>query len=903
MATTKKQSSRRSAGGRAGAGRSGAKATGSRARSGGQARRSRSGSGAGGGNKRLVVVESPAKAKTINRYLGSDYIVKASMGHVRDLPKRNEKGQDQPVPGVDLEHDFAPTYQPLPRSRKVLTELRKHAKDAPEVFLATDLDREGEAIAWHVAEGLNVPADRIRRVVFNQITSAAVREAFRHPRDIDMSKVNAQQARRILDRIVGYQISPLLWRKVAGGLSAGRVQSVAVRLIVERERDIEAFVPEEYWRIEGVFTTDLAAADELGERWRQFLARRDEKGRGPSQQDQQAWLTDRGAFRAELVSWRGKRWRCDDAEAAIEAARALGMQIDRVERTEDPAAKGRARQRVMVHGRPAGANAVEGPAGPDFTVRQLKQRESRSRPPAPFTTAAMQQAASIRLRFGTSRTMRVAQQLYEGVNVPGEGSVGLITYMRTDSRNLAPEAVSAVRSLIRETYGPDYVPAKPNWYASGERAQAAHEAIRPTDAARTPEELRGALSAEQFKLYELIWRQFVACQMPPAVWNVTEADILAATDAGEAVLRAVGRTLVFDGFLRVTGLPKSGEQVLPELREGQTVAPGDLRPSQHFTQPPPRYTEASLVKALEADNIGRPSTYAPIIRTIQDRNYVELLGRSFRPTDLGRVVTDKLVKHFPKVFDVRFTAHMEDELDRVEEDQADWVHVLREFYGPFKEQLETAREEMVHAKQETEPSDYTCSECGAPMVYRFGRNGRFLSCSRYPACKHALPVDRQGRPVEPERTDIACPKCGRAMTRRRGRYGPFLSCPAYPECDGVVNLDKKGGVKLPSPPPLEVELTCPKCGAPLYLRRGARGPWLSCSRFPKCRGRLGFAKLDAKQRADLEQRLAEHEKAHPQPTIRRLDGTAVEAGHVPQTAEPAAAAEAAGDGDSPENEE
>ncbi len=558
--------------------------------------------------------------------------------------------------------------------------------------------------------------------------------------------------------------------------------------------------------------------------------------------------------------------------------KAAGLAIEDVSRTKDPKCKGPAENLVVVRG-------VVSDSAPAFVVGKLLNRESHSRPPAPLITATMQQAASIQLRFSASRTMRVAQQLYEGVKIPGEGSVGLITYMRTDSRNLAKVAVEQVRGLLGQWFGPQYVPEKPNFYASGERAQEAHEAIRPTDAGRRPEDLRETLTNEQYKLYELIWKRFVACQMPPAVWDVTETDIAAETPAGEAIFKAMGRTLKFDGFLRVAGMPRSDEQILPPLQADQPVAPVEVSPTQHFTQPPPRYTEASLVKALEADGIGRPSTYAATIQTIQDRGYVRLDERKFLPTDLGVVVTDKLVKHFPKVFDVRFTAHMEDQLDRVEEARADWVDVLKEFYGPFEKQLKAATEEMVHAKAETQPSDYTCRECDAPMVYRFGKNGRFLSCSRYPDCKAATQVDSDGKPTGVEDTDIACPKCSKAMRLRQGRYGPFLSCSAYPDCDGIVNLDKKGFVKQPAPPPLKVEdLLCSKCQSPLNLRRGKRGPWLGCSKFPKCRGRLGWTTLDKDKQKELLQRLEDHEKANPQSIIRKIDGTEAGPQYKPQTA-------------------
>ncbi|MFW6066140.1 MAG: type I DNA topoisomerase, partial [Planctomycetota bacterium] len=710
----------------------------------------------------LVVVESPAKAKTINRYLGDDYVVKASMGHVRDLPKKDI--------GVDLENDFKPTYAPLQGRKKVLDDLRKTARKAPSVYLATDLDREGEAIAWHLKEALELDDDRAKRVVFNQITADAIRQAFSEPHGVDMNKVNAQQARRVLDRIVGYMISPLLWRKVAPGLSAGRVQTVAVRLIVQREREIEAFQPEEYWRISSIFTPDTSAAGELGRAWRELLAYRDEEGKGPTRARKQEFLADHGAFEAELISIDGERFKAEKSDKAVEIAKSLGLAVEKLEQSEDENAKPPANKLITVHGR-------VGEQPPQYTVRNVKQRESRSKPPAPFTTASMQQTASVRLRYAASRTMRIAQQLYEGVELPGEGSVGLITYMRTDSTNLANEAVSAARAYINEQFGDAYVPQKPNRFISAARAQQAHEAIRPTDVRHTPERLRDVLNRDQYRLYELIWNRFVACQMSPAVWKVTEAEIVTTTtdQQHEAVFKAMGRRLAFDGYMKVAGMPRTGEQILPELSDDQPVAPAAIEPTQHFTQAPPRYTEASLVKALEAEGIGRPSTYASIIQTIEDRDYVRREDRSFHPTDLGTLVTDKLVKHFPRIFDVRFTSHLEDELDRVEEAEIDWVSVLREFYEPFKANLEAAGENMVHAKAEQEPSDYTCENCGKPMVYRFSKNGKYLACTGYPECKTTHPVDEKGQKVERKEVDYPCPECGKSpMVLRRSRYGPFL---------------------------------------------------------------------------------------------------------------------------------
>ncbi len=833
-------------------------------------------------NDKLVIVESPAKARTINRYLGKGYTVKASMGHVRDLPRKEI--------GVDIEHGFEPTYVTLSDRRKVLSQLRKQAGAADEVYLATDLDREGEAIAWHLTEALKLPPEKTRRVVFNEITASAVRKAFAEPRGIDPNKVNAQQARRVLDRIVGYQVSPLLWRKVAPGLSAGRVQSVAVRLIVEREKEIQQFVPAEYWKIPAVFTTDVSGAGRLGRQWRQFLARRDDKGNPPTRDEQIEFLADRSAFEAELIEFGGKAFKTDDADRAIEVARLCGLEVEQVNRSEDAQAKGPARDRVEVVG-------LVGDEAPNYELDQVERKERWSRPPAPFATAALQQAASVQLRFSASRTMRVAQQLYEGVEAPGRGSVGLITYMRTDSRNISAGAISKVRSLIEQTYGDDYLPQKPNVYTSDRRAQEAHEAIRPTDVTLKPDDLRGALSEDQFKLYRLIWRRFVACQMTPARWETTEAKITARTPGGEAVFRARGQRLVFDGFMRVSGVPKTARQILPELHKGGRVAPAAIEPRQNFTSPPPRYTEASLVKTLEAKGIGRPSTYAAIIQTIQDRDYVRREGRTFFPTDMGTFVTDKLVRHFPRILDVGFTAHMEDQLDRVEEDQADWKDVLEEFYEPFSRNLESARQNMVHAKAEAVPSDYTCQACGKKMVYKISKNGWYLACSGWPDCKQTNPVDENGKKIERKEVDTACPQCGKKpMILRRSRYGPFLGCSDYPECKGTVPCDKDGnplktvkpedveetcrqcggkmtvkfkgrraflgcsnypscknteplpeGVRVEPPPkkkPESAGVNCPKCGKPMVIRTGKRGRFLACSGFPKCRNAMPLTKLE-----------------------------------------------------------
>ncbi|MBM4028494.1 MAG: type I DNA topoisomerase, partial [Planctomycetes bacterium] len=651
--------------------------------------------------KSLVIVESPAKARTINHYLGSGYEVKASMGHIRDLPSKSLN--------IDVENDFEPTYDIMPGKKAVVTQLKAAAKKCDKLYLATDLDREGEAIAWHLAQILGVSADRIYRVIFNAITKSAIQEAFSEPGRINLDKVMAQQARRVLDRIVGYEISPLLWKKVAWGLSAGRVQSVAVKIIVEREREIRDFKPEEYWLIPAVFTTDLNG--NYQQSWHAFLTPKSANGKGPTVEEKGRWLAEHHAFEAEL--------------ARIGDAKFNASNRDQAEKVF----------RELEHAR--------------FQIGDIETKESVSRPSPPFITSTLQQAAANRLGFSAKRTMAVAQQLYEGIDLGSMGSLGLITYMRTDSTHVSGEALGEVRNYIQSHFGPKYLPEKPNFFAAGKSAQQAHEAIRPTDVDLTPAEIKQHLNDEQFKLYDLIWRRFVACQMEPARWNVTTLSITAPTSLGPALYKATGRVLVFDGFGKVWPL-FSTEQQLPPTQVGQPLATVDIKSEQHFTKPPARYTEASLVKALEKEGIGRPSTYAPIISTIQDRGYVEQRDKKFYATDLGEVVTDKLTQYFPRIMDIAFTRQMEEQLDQIEEQQHDWVRVLRDFYGPFKVNLDTAHEEMKHAKAETTPSEYTCPDCSRPLVYKFGKSGRFLSCSGYPECKFASPVDKEGKMMQDE---------------------------------------------------------------------------------------------------------------------------------------------------------
>jgi len=838
------------------------------------------GRGAGGGGvsavgKHLVIVESPTKAKTINKYLGSDYVVMASVGHVRDLPSRAPKGVKQEVPGVDLENNFEPTYDILPDKKRTVADLKKAAKNAADIWFATDLDREGEAIAWHLAQALGVEVKSAKRVVFNAITKAEIQHAFANPHPINEKKVNAQQARRILDRIVGYQVSPLLWKKVAGGLSAGRVQSVAVRIVVQREREIDAFIPEEYWKLSGYFATELDKAASLSESWRKLLAEKADI----TQKDKLAWLSDRACLFAELVEFEGKPFKPENREQARRAAEAVGLKITKVDETEEPKAKGPAKHRVTLHGMID--SALRG------TIKSIETKRTLSRPPAPFITSSLQQAAANRLSFPLQKTMRIAQQLYEGVDIRGkEGQTGLITYMRTDSTHISGEAITMARGYIGEEWGGKYLPDKPNFYATkAKNAQEAHEAIRPTDVQITPKRVRNELTEDQFKLYKLIWERFLGCQCVPAEWDATAVLIDGPNNKG--VFKANGRTLVFEGYYRASGIPGGGDvAVLPKLSEKQQLAPLQVDPTQHFTSPPPRYTEASLQKKLEDEGIGRPSTYAAIIQTLQNRKYVDSVAprdRRLMATDLGVVVSDKLAESFPVVMDVPFTRRMEEELDKIEEEDHDWVKMLHEFYGPFKANLIKAHEGMVHAKAELQPAPHKCAKCDASTVYRFGKNGRFLSCSRYPDCDYAAPIDREGNPMEPEKSDIVCPICASGMTKRTGRFGPFLGCENYPTCKGIVNIDpKKQTIKLPKAPPLLTDIPCPKCESTMNLRRGKRGPWLSCSKFPKCRGRVGWTALDEAKQAELEKALDAHEAANPVPQIRNTKGEIVSEEYVPK---------------------
>jgi DNA topoisomerase-1 len=707
----------------------------------------------------LVVVESPAKAKTIKKYLGTGYTVKASVGHIKDLPKSKL--------GVDVEHGFKPEYHVLKAKENVVSELKKHALVADKVFLATDPDREGEAIAWHIQDELN--HKHAYRVLFNEITKKAIQEAIQHPGTLSRDNYDSQQTRRILDRLVGYQISPILWKKVRRGLSAGRVQSVAVRLVVEREKAIKAFVPVEYWTLEAELTASLP----------------------PS-------------FRAKLFKVDGQKAEIPNQEVADRLFEELGKA--------------------------------------SFTVTRVDKRERRRNAPAPFITSKLQQEAANRLHFTAKRTMGLAQGLYEGVALGEEGQVALITYMRTDSTRLSPDAVTAVREMIGSTWGKEYLPDEPVVFKTKKSAQDAHEAIRPTSLEYPPSRVQPFLDLDMFKLYELIWNRFVACQMMPAVYDQTSVDIA----AGRAVFRASGSTLKFPGYLKVYGAgltpeeeaereksKSSGEEAvedssaeLPALTEGEALRLEKLHPEQHFTQPPPRFSEATLVKELEEQGIGRPSTYAAILSVIQDKKYVEKLEGRFHPTDLGNITTEELVKHFPHEMDVAFTASMEEKLDRISEGEADWKKVLQEFYTPFKDTLARAEVEMRDVKREETPTDVVCEKCSSPMVIKWGKMGRFLACTGYPECKNTKDfkeVDGKIVPVAEPTTDEICDKCGKPMVIKRGRFGRFLACSDYPECKNSK--------------PISIGVACPSCKEGYLTERRSRFGkiFFGCNRYPDCK--------------------------------------------------------------------
>ncbi|MFN8522157.1 MAG: type I DNA topoisomerase [Chloroflexota bacterium] len=700
--------------------------------------------------RNLVVVESAAKAKTIEKFLGRGYTVRACLGHVRDLPKSKL--------GVDVEHDFMPAYVDSPEKRDVVKRLRDEAKSSSQVYIATDPDREGEAIAWHLVTAMKLGNKPVRRIEFHEVTKDAVLRAVASPRDIDLRRVDAQQARRVLDRLVGYKISPLLWKKVRPGLSAGRVQSVAVRLVVDRERERDAFQSVEYWSLHA----ELA---QLGATSQVFKAN----------------LNEREGHKIELHT----QLESDAVISDLEGAR--------------------------------------------YQVREIRKREQQRHPTAPFTTSTLQQEASRKLGFTARRTMVVAQQLYEGIDIGGE-TVGLITYMRTDSVNVAISAVEEARDWIRTTFDPNMVPAQPRTYRTRSRlAQEAHEAIRPTAVAREPAHLASRLDRDQLRLYELVWKRFVASQMSSAIFDVTSIDIDARADGRPRYgFRATGSVLRFRGFLEMYlegrddgEEDEDGRQRLPELTQDEQLRLERLLPEQHFTQPPPRYTEATLVKALEERGIGRPSTYAPILSTIQDRGYVEREDRRFKPTEVGYLVNDLLMGHFANVVDLDFTANLEGKLDDIATGDTPWVPVVREFYEPFEVNLDRAQQEIEHVNKTAEITDKLCEKCGKPMAIKLGKFGRFLSCTGFPQCRNATPLEGEQPAVEP--SDEICETCAKPMVIKTGRYGKFLSCSDYPTCKTTRPILVKLGVG------------CPVCGTDLVEKRSRFGKtFYGCSAYPAC---------------------------------------------------------------------
>ncbi|WP_456432701.1 type I DNA topoisomerase [Thermosulfuriphilus sp.] len=697
--------------------------------------------------KGLVIVESPTKVKTLKKVLGKDYDVRASVGHIKDLPKSRL--------GVDIDNGFTPQYEIIRGKKKIIEELRRAAKGIEDIYLGPDPDREGEAIAWHIAEELRHKKRRFHRILLYELTERGIKEALDNPVELNRSRYESQQARRILDRLVGYQISPLLWEKVKRGLSAGRVQSVALRIICEREREIQAFVPEEYW------TVSARLSGQAGQ-----------------------------AFMAKAISRGEEKLKIKNESEALAIVGDL----------EDK----------------------------EFVVSEVKRKQRRRKPAPPFITSTLQQEAYRKLRFPARKTMVIAQRLYEGIDLGPQGPVGLITYMRTDSTRTAPEAIAEVRSFIKETFGGNYLPDQPHTYKSRAGAQEAHEAIRPTSVYRTPEQVAPYLSKEELALYELIWKRFVASQMAPAQLEQTTIEI----KAGEYGLRATGTVIIFPGFMSLYVEAKDSEEEvhqLPPVKEAEKLELLELIPKQHFTQPPPRYTEASLIKALEEKGIGRPSTYATIISTIKERNYVRQEKSQLRPTELGLLVNELLVSHFPDIINVEFTARMEEALDRIEEGEASRLEVLKKFYETFAKELETAQKKMASIKKKGLATDVNCPSCGSPMVIRIGRAGEFLVCSRYPECQTSRDFTRDDRGqikiIEPEEKEVGvCEKCGRPMVIKRSRFGEFLACSGYPECKNVRPIST--GVPCPEP----------GCTGELVKRRTRRGKiFYSCSRYPDCR--------------------------------------------------------------------
>ncbi len=697
----------------------------------------------------MIVVESPTKVKTLQKFLGDDYIIKASVGHVKDLPEGEL--------GVDIEKDFEPQYVTIPGKKKILGELKKASQKVQNIYLAPDPDREGEAIAWHIAEEIGNHGKKVYRILFNEITKKAVLDALKKPGPLQKSLFEAQQARRILDRLVGYQVSPILWEKVRRGLSAGRVQSVAVRIICEREREIEQFTPQEYWSL----TATLKGKD------------------SPL------------PFDAKLVKWKGKKVDLTNESEAV----AMKKRLESV----------------------------------PFIVSEIVEQEKRRHPLPPFITSRLQQEASRKLSFSPYKTMRIAQKLYEGVDLGEAGTVGLITYMRTDSPRVSTEAVHQVRDWIKSRFGASYLPSKPNSYKSRKGAQEAHEAIRPTSMELEPEKIRAYLNRDEIALYKLIWDRFVASQMASAVFLQTTVEI----KASDGIFTATGSVPIFPGFmalyvesednhLSTNGKEDEAGRKLPRLSEGEALELLGLTPKQHFTQPPPRFSEATLIKELEEKGIGRPSTYATILSTIKEKGYVKMEKGRFYPTELGYIVNDLLVVNFPDILNIEFTALMEENLDKIEEGEKGWVETLKEFYTPFQKDLEMAKVSMRDVKREQIPTEATCEQCGAKMVKRWGKRGYFLACSTYPKCRFTREVEENGENQKAE-TDVKCEKCGSPMVIKNGKFGRFLACSNYPTCKSTQSLHT--GVRCPQE----------GCEGMLVERRTRKGrTFYSCSNYPQC---------------------------------------------------------------------
>lgn len=756
-------------------------------------------------DRTLIVVESPSKAKTINKYLGKDYMVFASVGHIKDLPKKEI--------GLDFDNHYEPRYEIIAGKEKVVRQLKKLAGEANDILIATDPDREGEAIAWHIANEVDFKRKPVHRVLFNEITRNAILDAISHPRQIDFRLVRSQQTRQGLDKIVGYKISPFLWNVVLRGLSAGRVQSVALRLICEREVEIEKFQPKEYWTIVADFTT------------------------GPGE-----------TFSAKLVKIDGEKAEIANRTDAEKTASAILSRI--------------------------------------YGVTDITPKVQQRKPPLPFTTSLLQQAASNQLGFGSKKTMRVAQQLYEGIELGPEEATGLITYMRTDSTRISSEAVEQAGRFITQHYGKEYTgsgqPAK-----SSKKTQDAHEAIRPTSVSRTPEAMKKFLSSDQYRLYELIWKRFLASRMAPAKVEQTRVDV--ADHERQFIFRASGSKVLFPGFLKVYNEQKELDyeaqkstrdneekehmvQLPKQLSVNEKLDLENLEKKQSFTRPPARYTEASLVKELDNYGIGRPSTYATIFSTLQERRYVELQKKKIIPTELGRDVSMILVANFPDIFNVKFTAHMENELDKVAAGKDDYEQVLGSFYRPLEAALSVRKNDpLLPQNRDAE----TCDKCGkGKMVVKWTASGKFLGCSRYPSCRNIKPLS--STKVRPRETGIRCPSCNNGrMVLRNGRFGPFLACTNYPQCNTLLKLDKQQKIEPPKTPPLETDLACPKCSAPLYLRTGKRGLWLGCSKFPKCRGRQAWGQLEPTVQHHWQDIMEKHQVRHPDIALQMVDGSPV----------------------------